>query len=156
MKDAEYRFLTAWSLDAALERVWDEIYHVERWTSWWAGLIDFAQLQPGGANRIGYTCRLTWKGALPYKLIVEMKTVRVEPFSLIESKAVGELEGCGIWHLKQAGGGTIAEYDWKVKTTKPWMNRLAFLARPVFSWNHHVVMRRGEAGLKGLLETSKR
>ncbi|HLE64007.1 MAG TPA: hypothetical protein VI750_12735 [Pyrinomonadaceae bacterium] len=33
-------------------------------------------------------------------------------------------------------------------TTKAWMNLLAPLARPLFSWNHDVVMGWGGEGLK--------
>lgn len=152
---AEYAFLTAWPVQAPIEKVWDELFHVERWISWWKGLLDFEALSPGNANRIGYACRLTWRGALPYRLVVGMKTTRIEPFALIESIASGELEGRGIWRLRPEGSGTVAEYDWRIKTTKPWMNDAAFLARPFFSWNHDVVMRQGHEGLKRLLEIPK-
>ena len=36
---------------------------------------------------------------------------------------------------------------WNVRTTKPWMNLLAPLARPLFKWNHDVVMGWGAEGL---------
>jgi hypothetical protein len=38
-------------------------------------------------------------------------------------------------------------YDWNVRTTKSWMNLLAPLARPLFQWNHKVVMQQGAEGL---------
>jgi hypothetical protein len=38
-------------------------------------------------------------------------------------------------------------YDWRVRSTKPWMNLLAPVARPVFEHNHDVVMRWGGEGL---------
>ncbi|HKQ32652.1 MAG TPA: polyketide cyclase, partial [Thermodesulfobacteriota bacterium] len=38
-------------------------------------------------------------------------------------------------------------YDWQVETTKPWMNLIAPLARPIFKWNHDVVMKWGAEGL---------
>lgn len=152
MLAAEYAFLTAWLIKAPVERVWDELYHVERWINWWEGLLAFEALSSGDSNRVGFTCRLTWKGVLPYRLVVHMRTVRLEPPVLIESAASGELEGRGIWRIKPQGEATIAEYDWRVKTTKAWMNWVVPLARPVFSWNHHVVMRGGEEGLKRLLE----
>jgi hypothetical protein len=46
---------------------------------------------------------------------------------------------------------TAVLYEWNVRTTKPWMNAVAPLARPVFEWNHNWVMRNGGAGLAGLL-----
>ena len=38
-----------------------------------------------------------------------------------------------------------------MSTTKPWMNLLAPIARPVFEWNHDWVMRNGGEGLASLL-----
>ena len=43
--------------------------------------------------------------------------------------------------------GTAAVYEWNVRTARPWMNRLAPVARPLFAWNHDVVMRQGAEGL---------
>jgi hypothetical protein len=47
-----------------------------------------------------------------------MKTTRVEPYSLLEGDAMGELEGQGIWHLSTAGSETVVRYDWQVDTTQ--------------------------------------
>lgn len=80
-----------------------------------------------------------------------MRLVRVEPHALIEGEAVGELQGTGRWTFSEAGGLTAVRYDWNVSTTKPWMNLLAPLARPVFKWNHDVVMRWGAEGLAAQL-----
>ena len=43
-------------------------------------------------------------------------------------------------------------YEWNVRTARAWMNRLAPVARPVFAWNHDVVMRQGADGLARLLD----
>jgi hypothetical protein len=40
-------------------------------------------------------------------------------------------------------------YEWNVATTKPWMNLIAPIARPVFQWNHDWVMSRGGEGSPG-------
>jgi len=34
-----------------------------------------------------------------------------------------------------------------VRTTTPWVNALSLVAKPLFAWNHRVLMSRGEAGL---------
>jgi hypothetical protein len=65
--------------------------------------------------------------------------------------AAGELEGFGLWRLAQRDDITIARYDWQVDTTKAWMNLLTPIARPIFAWNHDVVMRQGGEGLARLL-----
>lgn len=143
-----YAFVTRWRIAAPVEQVWDEILHVERWTRWWRGLLRVEELEHGGADQVGRVCRFTWTGWLPYRLVVDMRSLRVRAPKRLESEARGSLEGQGRWQLTPANGQTLVEYEWRVRTTERWMNRLAPLARPLFIWNHHVVMRRGEEGLR--------
>ena len=147
-----YRLVSEWLLRAPIKAVWDELFHSERWPQWWYGLEHVEQLETGDADGIGSVRRFTWKGALPYRLVVDMRLTRTDPYRLLESRATGELEGNGRWVLSEQGGMTRARYEWDVETMKPWMNRLAPLFRPFFEWNHDVVMRGGERGLKKLLE----
>jgi hypothetical protein len=42
---------------------------------------------------------------------------------------------------------THVRYDWQVVANKRWMRWLAPLARPLFAWNHDVVMDWGRIGL---------
>ena len=72
-----------------------------------------------------------------------MKTTRVEPFTVLEGDASGELAGKGIWHLSTEGSDTIARYDWQVDATQAWMKLMAPVARPFFAWNHDIIMRWG-------------
>jgi hypothetical protein len=62
-------------------------------------------------------------------------------------EAAGELTGTGHWRLFEQDGVTAVTYDWRVRTTKAWMNALAPLARPVFEYNHNIVMGWGGQGL---------
>lgn len=148
---ADYEFVTIWHFKAPREKVWDLIFHSENWPTWWRGVEKVEKLKDGDANHVGAIHRYTWKSRLPYHLIFEMQTTRVEPISLIEGRAIGELQGAGKWQLSSEGGSeaeiTTVRYDWKVETTKAWMNYLAPIARPFFSWNHDVVMGWGGEGL---------
>ncbi|HET7289452.1 MAG TPA: polyketide cyclase, partial [Thermodesulfobacteriota bacterium] len=72
--------------------------------------------------------------------------------SLMEGVARGELDGSGLWNLSKDGEYTTARYDWQVETTKPWMNLIAPLARPLFKWNHDIVMKWGAQGLARRLD----
>jgi hypothetical protein len=83
---------------------------------------------------------------LPYELSFDSRVTRVERPHLIEGTATGELEGTGVWRLYE-GSGTAAVYEWRVHTTRAWMNVLAPLARPAFAWNHDIVMRQGADGI---------
>ena len=145
---AKYRFVTIWHVNAPVESVWNEIYHSEFWPTWWKGVESVVELTRGDEDGIGGIRRYTWKSLLPYKLTFDMRTVRVEPMSIIEAVASGELEGKGLWQFSVDRTGTVARYDWEVQTTKLWMNILSPLARPLFKWNHDVVMGWGAEGLR--------
>ncbi len=145
---AKYRFVTIWDVTAPIESVWNEIYHSEFWPNWWKGVESVVELKQGDKDGIDSVRRYTWKSLLPYKLTFDMRTVRVEPLSIIEAVATGELEGKGLWQFSVDRTGTVARYDWEVETTKLWMNILSPLARPLFKWNHDVVMGWGAEGLR--------
>jgi len=144
---ASYQFTTIWKVQAPQKNVWDLIFNSERWPDWWQGVEKVEKLREGDVNHLGAIMRYTWKSKLPYRLVFEMETTNVEPMSVIEGRARGELQGHGKWTLSHENGLTTARYDWNVETTKPWMNLLAPLARPFFSWNHDVVMGWGGEGL---------
>ena len=83
-----------------------------------------------------------------------METIRIEAPRLLEGLAKGELQGRGLWQLSTENGETLVRYDWNVETTKRWMILLAPIARPLFEWNHNVVMSWGAQGLARRLGTS--
>jgi hypothetical protein len=151
-----YNFITIWKLEASQEKVWDLVFNSERWPKWWRGVEKVEKLKDGDANHVGAIFRYTWKSKLPYRLVFDMETTRVVPISTIEGRAIGELQGHGCCTLKHTNGITTVRYDWNVETTKAWMNVLAPIARPFFSWNHDVVMGWGVEGLAKLLGTNVR
>jgi uncharacterized protein YndB with AHSA1/START domain len=148
---ADYSFLTAWLLESPREPVWEAIYAQERWPQWWRGVEVADEIHHGDGNRVGAVSRMVWRSLLPYRVEFEVTTTRVERPHLMEGRAAGELEGVGRWRLFEHDGVTAALYEWDVATTKPWMNLVAPVARPVFEWNHDWVMKRGAEGLAGLL-----
>jgi hypothetical protein len=144
---ANYRFVTIWQLRAPIDDVWNAIYEAEKWPSWWKG-VQSVTLVPGRDESVR---RFVWKSFLPYELVFEMESTRVEVPRRLEGRASGELEGTGVWSLSENAGITTVQYVWDVKTTRWWMNILAPLARPAFAWNHDYVMKRGAEGLAKLL-----
>ncbi len=143
-----YEFVTVWRFDAPIERVWKEIKNSETWSDWWKGVVQVEELKAGDAEGVGKIVRSTWKSALPYKLIFDSEIVRVEHLKIIEARAFGELEGTGLWQFESKDENqTRVRYDWRVRTTKSWMNFLAPIAKPFFKWNHDVIMNWGGEGL---------
>jgi Polyketide cyclase / dehydrase and lipid transport len=145
---ASYEFLTVWLVDAPIERVWEELFDVGAWPSWWKGVTDARELEAGNGDGVGKIFSISWRSFLPYDLTFVTTVTRVEKPHLMEGRAEGELTGTGRWRLFHSDGVTAVTYEWNVSTTKAWMNALAPLARPIFEWNHDYVMRRGGEGLK--------
>ena len=149
-----YSFVTIWRVEAPIESVWKEIYHSKDWPAWWKGVESVNEVRKGDETGVGSVHRFTWKSKLPYRLSFDMETVRIEPPRLLEGIAIGELQGRGQWQLSTEGSATIVRYDWNVETTKRWMNLLSPIARPLFEWNHNVVMSWGATGLSEKLGVS--
>jgi len=144
-----YEFVTIWNLDAPVEKVWEEIKDSGSWPEWWKGVIRVVELEAGDGDGVGAIHRSTWKSALPYTLEFDSEIVRIEKFKFMEARAFGELDGKGLWRFETVGNGkTRVQYDWQVNATKLWMRYLSPLARPLFRWNHDVIMGWGEKGLK--------
>lgn len=151
---ARYRFLTTWVLEAPRDEIFQALHDVERWPSWWRGVETALELEPGraGADGEGSRFSLTWKSRLPYRLEFRMRVTSVERPLSMEGVAEGELAGIGRWRLFEEGDQTAVLYEWDVQTTGRWINLLAPLMRPIFAWNHDVVMRQGGEGLARLLK----
>ena len=143
--------MTTWLLEAPRDDVFQAIWDSERWPSWWRGVESVVKLEEGDEEGVGSLGRYVWKSRLPYRLEFETRTTRVERPHLLEGQADGELAGTGTWRVFEQGGLTAVVYDWNVRTTAPWMNVLAPVARPFFRWNHDVVMGWGGEGLAKLL-----
>lgn len=148
---AAYHFVKTWRLRAPVADVWAAIAQIERYPQWWTGVKKVEPLRPGDEAGIGKTVRMTWRSKLPYDLVFDSEVIRVEPPSYVEGRATGELEGRGAWSLEHSGDVTTCVYTWEVRTTAAWMNFLAPIARPLFSWNHDYVMKRGAEGLARML-----
>jgi hypothetical protein len=153
MPAASFHLITDWSFDAPREAVWRALMAPEEWPSWWRAVAAVERLVEGDADGVGAVRRMTWRTALPYTLAFDMRMTRIEPMALIEGRAEGELTGLGRWLLSGEDARTQVRYEWIVDVTKPWQRLFAPVLRPVFTWNHNVVMGWGEAGLARRLKT---
>lgn len=151
----EYLFSTLWRIEAPLDQVCATIEHSMHWPNWWKCVQKVEEIESGDERGIGSVRRYTWKGLLPYRLTFDIRVTRAEPLAMVEGIASGELEGIGRWQFVEQGAITLVHHEWRVRTTKRWMNLLALIARPLFAWNHHYIMRRGEGGLARLLKTQR-
>ena len=149
---ADYHYVSTWQLRAPIERVWTAISDLDHLPAWYPAVHDVQTLAPGDDQGVGARVRYVIKGRLPMRLAFEGTITRVDPPRELDLGAEGELEGTGRWDLDQQDGLTSARYTWDVRTTKPWMNLVAPVARPLFTWNSKGVMREAGASLARFLE----
>jgi hypothetical protein len=81
------------------------------------------------------------RAATGYGFAYSTETVEVDRPRRIDGIASGNIVGRGRFLVSDgASGGTDVSFLWLVETPKWWMNLLAPLARPAFTWNHDKVM----------------
>lgn len=90
---------------------------------------------------------IAWRSRVPYELEFEFTVRELDEPRSMSGDAVGDLTGTGHWRLFEQDGITAVTYEWHVRTTATWMNLIAPLARPIFEYNHDLVMRWGGEGL---------
>ncbi|HEX6916117.1 MAG TPA: SRPBCC family protein [Chitinophagaceae bacterium] len=144
---AKYYFITRWQIRAPVEDVWDAIYDSLSWPQWWKGVKAARSLEEGDERGINGVREYTWQSVLPYQLRFSSKLLEREDYKRLHGVADGDLQGEGTWHFYEKDGVTYLQYDWKVSTNLKWMNRFSFLLKPLFRYNHDVVMKWGAKGL---------
>jgi carbon monoxide dehydrogenase subunit G len=148
---ADYHYVSTWQLQAPIEQVWSAISDLEQLPTWYPAVEEVQILTPGDAQQVGARVRYVLKGRLPMRLAFEATIARVDPPRELELRAEGDLAGTGRWLLDQHGEITTARYLWDVHTTRRWMNLVAPVARPLFTWNSKGVMLQAGEGLARFL-----
>jgi carbon monoxide dehydrogenase subunit G len=148
---ADYHYVSTWQLQAPIEQVWTAISDLEGLPAWYTGVQEVQTLAPGDAQGVGTRVRYVIKGRLPLRLAFDATVTRAVPPRDLELRAEGELAGTGRWSLEQHNEVTTARYTWDVRTTRPWMNLVAPIARPLFTWNSKGVMLQAGEGLARFL-----
>jgi hypothetical protein len=149
---ADYHYVSTWQLQAPIERVWAAIGDLEQLPTWYPAVKEVQILAAGDDQQVGTRVRYVLKGRLPMRLAFEATIARVDPPRELELQAEGDLAGTGRWLLDQHGEVTTARYLWDVHTTKAWMNLVAPVARPLFTWNSRGVALQAGQGLARFLK----
>jgi hypothetical protein len=148
----QYSFVTTWELKASLPSIWEAIYNSTDWSNWWQGVVSVEEISVGDKNGIGTIRAYTWKSVLPYQLTFAIKLTEIEIHKKLSGIAFGELEGNGTWVFEEKNGVTKITYYWNVITNKSWMNYFSFILKPLFEYNHNIIMRWGATSLARKLD----
>ena len=144
------RILTSqWRVNATIEEVADLLGDVERLPDWWGDVyLSVRVIAPGDENGLGRKVAFHSRGRLPYTLRWQGTIVDADSPASWTIIAEGDLQGRGVWSLRQDGGFADVRYDWAVEVGKPVLRLLAPVLWPAFAANHRWAMARGEDGLR--------
>jgi uncharacterized membrane protein len=145
LEPARYLFNSTWVVEASAERAFDVLRDYETHPRWWQHIRTTRRSDGGTAVRYEI------QSPLLYWLRFDVELEEAVRPRLIATRATGDLDGNGVWQLRQDDGVTTITHSWDVSTTKPWMNAVAPIAGPAFRWAHDRTMERGARGLAAVL-----
>lgn len=149
MSTNEYHFFTNWQVEGSIETVFQIIENGADLPRWWPDVYLAAKAEKSGrSDRIGDKIYFHTKGWLPYTLKWTAEVTAFNAPTSMEIKATGDFVGRGIWTLSQEGKMTNVKFDWHILAEKPLLRYFSFIAKPIFSWNHHWAMKRGFESLQ--------
>jgi hypothetical protein len=138
-----YVFRTDWLVLAPQPAVFETLAKLDEYPSWWREVRNTKPIDE-------QTCELEIRSSLPYSLFITAHHSRKDPDAgVLEARLTGDLTGHSRWTMAATpdGTGTRLTFGEEVEVLRPLLRRLSF-ARPAFRFNHTLMMRSGERGLK--------
>jgi hypothetical protein len=144
---SSYVFRSEWRLPAPAERVYEVLADVETYPAWWP--------QVRRARRIDEVSgELTCRSLLPYDVVFVMRREVQDADALVlRGRMEGDLNGTSQWTVSADGAGSTAVFDEDVTVGSGLLHAAGRLFRPALRFNHDLMMRAGERGLRRYLDT---
>jgi hypothetical protein len=134
-----YVFHSEWHLAAAPDAVYSTLSDLAGYPQWWSQVRAVRQLNDAAGE---VRCR----SLLPYDLVFVVTRDIEDPVGrVLQASQIGDLEGTSRWVVRPDG---TAVFDEDVVVRKPLVRAAGRIARPVLRYNHAVMMRDGERGLR--------
>jgi len=141
-----YLFRSEWRLRAAPDDVYAALADVESYPSWWHQVRRARRLD----DRSG---ELTCRSLLPYEVTFVIERDIEDPAArVLCGRLTGDLVGVSQWTISAGDGGSVAVFDEDVSVGRGMLRTAGLLTRPALKFNHALMMRSGEVGLRRLLE----
>jgi hypothetical protein len=140
-----YRFRSTWHIDAEPDRVYAALVAVESYPTWWPQVRKVRQLDESSGE-------LTCRSLLPYDLtFVVHREIEDSAGRILRATMTGDLAGTSQWTVQPDGTGTAAIFDEDVFVRRAMIRTAGRVARPALTFNHGLMMRSGEKGLRSHL-----
>jgi uncharacterized protein YndB with AHSA1/START domain len=143
--EAQYVFRSEWHLPAAPHTVYTALADVESYPTWWP--------QVRRSRRIDdVSGELTCRSLLPYDVVFVMHREVEDPAGLVlRATMAGDLSGTSQWTITAEGDDSLAVFDENVDVGNGMLRTAGRLFRPALRFNHDLMMRAGEKGLRAHL-----
>jgi uncharacterized protein YndB with AHSA1/START domain len=143
-------FRSEWRVDASADDVYAALADVASYPDWWRQVRRARWLD----ERRG---ELTCRSLLPYDLTFVIERDVEDPVErVLRGKLTGDLNGTSQWTVASKGAGTVAVFDEDVTVGRAMIRAAGRLVRPALTFNHGLMMRSGESGLRKLLTPARR
>jgi hypothetical protein len=139
---SSYVFRSEWRLPADPDAVYAVLADVDNYPAWWP--------QVRSTKRFDDTSgQLTCRSLLPYDLTFVMHRELEDPQAhILRARMDGDLSGTSQWTVNADAGGSVAVFDEDVSVGSGLLRAAGRLFRPVLRFNHDLMMRAGEKGLR--------
>jgi len=140
-----YVFRSEWRLAAPPAAVYDVLADVESYPEWWPQVRRARRLDDVSGE-------LTCRSLLPYDLVFVMHRELEDPAGrVLRARLSGDLNGASQWTVTPDGAGSRAVFDEEVTVGSGTLRTAGRVLRPVLRFNHDLMMRAGERGLRHYL-----
>jgi ribosome-associated toxin RatA of RatAB toxin-antitoxin module len=147
---SRYVFRSQWHLTAPPDAVYDVLRDVAGYPDWWPQ-VRSARLIDDGAGEL--CCR----SLLPYDLTFTIsRDIEDVAARVLQARLAGDLDGTSRWTITADGSGCVATFDEDIEVHKGLVRRSGLIARPLLRFNHDLMMREGERGLRRHLQRAGR
>lgn len=137
-----YVFHTEWHLPASPDDIYAALHDVASYPDWWPQVRSVRQLDD-------VTGELRCRSLLPYDLVFVVTREVEDPVGrVLQARQTGDLEGTSRWVIGDDGTAT---FDEDVTVRKALVRAAGVIARPALRFNHDLMMRDGERGLRRYL-----
>jgi hypothetical protein len=143
---AFYTFRNQWNVSTSTARAFAVLNDIENYPQWWPEVR-----RVYGISDVRAEVRV--RSLFPYVLniVLEKEVADVEA-GLLRTSISGDLVGWSSWTITANGLGSRLLFQQEVEVKKQLVRVLSPVARPVFRFNHTIMMRRGERGFKRYLQ----
>jgi Polyketide cyclase / dehydrase and lipid transport len=140
-----YVFRSEWRINAPPDEVYTALADVESYPTWWRQVRSARWLD----QRSG---ELVCRSLLPYDLTFVIERDVEDPAGrVLRGRLTGDLNGESQWTITGTDGRSVAVFDEEVSVGRGMVQAAGLVARPALTFNHGLMMRSGEAGLRRLL-----